>query len=153
MDISDEVINNIETFNDLRNIIKAKREIDSTNKYTLPEQSGGSITLFMQGVFGFIMDAVKNAIKGLWIIAFRLFSSPGNPFSEDPNGSWNNPNRGQLWKYIWFSIKVGLALVIFALAGPIFIMIGIGYIYSHLLNKMSVDGPTLIRERLSDAQT
>jgi hypothetical protein len=157
MDISEEVINNIETFNDLRNLVKAHELslVEGTNPPTTDrvEQSGGFAMALIPGqIFGYIVDAVKGLLNFLGVIAYRLFSLPGNPFTDDPDGDWNNPNRGQLWKYIWFSIKVGLALIIFAIAGPIFIMIGIGYIYSHLLNKMNVDGPTLVRDRLADAQ-
>jgi hypothetical protein len=42
--------------------------------------------------------------------------------------------------------------MVFAVAGPIFIVIGIGMVYSKMLAKMGTDGPTLVRERLSDAR-
>lgn len=149
MDINEEIINNIENFEDLRRLINQSKEIPKQ------DQSGGFA--FVPNALGMAMNFIKDALvslgTSLYVMFYRLFSSPGWIFSDDPDGDWNNPNRGQFYKYLWFCFKVGLALIIFAIAGPIFIVIGIGYIYSNLLKKMNVDGATLVRDRLADAQS
>ena len=49
-------------------------------------------------------------------------------------------NKSGFWKFIIFALKCGLYLCVFAVAGPIFMLIGITMIYGKLFKKMN-DNP------------
>ena len=67
-----------------------------------------------------------------------------------------NTNKSGFWKFVWFAIKCGAYLCVFAVAGPIFMLIGITMIYGKLFKKMN-DDPNesmsdFIYKRQADAQ-
>ena len=45
--------------------------------------------------------------------------------------------EGNVWKFLWFCVKTSLYLVIFALGGFWFTLLGIVYVYSKLVGKFS----------------
>ena len=46
------------------------------------------------------------------------------------------PGEGMFYKYLWFSMKCGVYLVVFAFGGPLIAMIGIIFLYKNLFKKM-----------------
>ncbi len=44
--------------------------------------------------------------------------------------------EGLFFKYLWFSIKCGFFLVVFAFGGPLFMLAGITFMYKNLFKKM-----------------
>ena len=139
-----EHLNTIQDAQEITDIITDPRltrilkQSSSENNYN---QSGG----FLTGIITTLGDIIKAVI-----VAVLKFIK--NFFKELFWFPWKQKNRALFWKYIWFCIKCGFYLLVFAVAGPIFIVIGIGMVYSKMLAKMGTDGPTLVRERLSDAR-
>lgn len=108
-------------------------------------QSGGF-------VFGLIAEITKAMMKVLsvignfiWKCRFWLFgirtrkkyidTKTGEEKSKFSLG-WVD-GEGNFWKYLVFCIKTSLYLVIFALGGFWFTLLGIGYVYSKLASKFS----------------
>ena len=121
----------------LTKVLKASAT-DSGNNYN---QSGGFLTGIITTLGDIIKSVIVAVLKFIKNFFLELFWFP-----------WKQKNRALFWKYIWFCIKCGFYLLVFAVAGPIFIVIGIGMVYSKMLAKMGTDGPTLVRQRLSDAR-
>ena len=133
----DEIIENINTLQDVSEVV---RDVQRTSKSAPYNQSGGFINPL--GFFGEVMKMVYAIIAKVLLFIYDLGVQL---FSLD----WHNPNRALFYKYIWFCIKCGGYLLIFGIAGPIFVVIGISMVYSKMLSKMGTDGKTLVRERLS----
>ena len=123
----------------LTSVLRQNSKINTGNNYN---QSGG---FFLSGIITTLGDIIKSVIVG-------LLSFIKNFFKELFWFPWKQKNRALFYKYIWFCIKCGFYLLIFAIAGPIFIIIGIVMVYSKMLAKMGTDGSTLVRERLSAAR-
>lgn len=142
-----EHLNTIQDVQEITDIItdprltSALRQNSKLNSGKNLNQSGG----FLSGIISTLGDVIKVVIGA--VVKFIY-----NFFLELFGFNWKQQNRALFYKYIWFCIKCGLYLMVFAVAGPIFIVIGIGMVYSKMLTKMGVDGPTLIRQRLSDAR-
>lgn len=119
-------------------ILRQNSDINNGNNFN---QSGG----FLSGIIATLGDIIKAVITS--VLKFMK-----NFFKELFWFPWKQSNRALFWKYLWFCIKCGFYLLIFAVAGPIFIVIGIGMVYSKMFAKMGTDGPTLVRQRLSDAR-
>jgi hypothetical protein len=119
-------------------ILRQNSDINNGNNFN---QSGG----FLSGIIATLGDIIKAVITA--VLKFMK-----NFFKELFWFPWKQSNRALFWKYLWFCIKCGFYLLIFAVAGPIFIVIGIGMVYSKMFAKMGTDGPTLVRQRLSDAR-
>ena len=122
----------------LTRVLRQNSKINTGNNYN---QSGG----FLSGIITTLGDIIKSVIVG-------LLKFIKNFFKELFWFPWKQKNRALFYKYIWFCIKCGFYLLIFAIAGPIFIIIGIVMVYSKMLAKMGTDGSTLVRERLSAAR-
>ena len=144
-----EDINNIneivEKFNNITEIIDtAESSTKKINNYRSEQKGGfvGSVAMAFQATMGFVFKLVF----GIFIYLKKLMIQLFNPYP------WKQKNRGQFYKYVWFCIKCGLYLLVFAIAGPIFIMIGIFMVYGKLFKKMGVSGPQLVRDRISDAR-
>ena len=142
----DSIKESLGTVEDFKNIIddatdpRVKALLKTSNNPI--EQKGGlTILTVFQTCINVIFQVLIAIGKFLIGIFKELFFLP-----------WKQSNRALAWKYIWFCIKCGFYLCIFAVAGPIFIVIGIFMIYQKLLNKMGVDGPQLIRKRLTEAR-
>ena len=123
----------------LTRVLRQNSEVNTGNNYN---QRGG---FFLSGIITTLGDIIKSVIVG-------LLSFIKNFFKELFWFPWKQKNRALFYKYIWFCIKCGFYLLIFAIAGPIFIIIGIVMVYSKMLAKMGTDGSTLVRERLSAAR-
>lgn len=98
-------------------------------------QKGGFVGAVVQMGAFIIMEILKNLLTFLAKLAKQLFSPYG--FLSYIN-RWKHmgENRGLFWKYIIFAIKCGLYLCVFALGGPIFIIIGIVMVYKKLGGKI-----------------
>lgn len=139
---NDELVENLNSIQDLSLIVNKAINENKSNKQINSEQSGGfAATNFFPGIGGFIGGIITGILLFLKNLAEELF----NPIP------WERSDRGLFWKYLLFCIKCGFYLVIFAIAGPIFVVIGIVMIYSRLLDKMGIDGVELIRDRLSSS--
>lgn len=137
-----ETLNSIQDFSSLVNKSINKKVKNKINNELNVEQNGGfAATNFFPAVGGFVGAIITGILSFLQNLAKELFLPT----------PWERSDRGLFWKYLLFCIKCGFYLVIFAIAGPIFIVIGIVMIYSRLLDKMGVDGTELIRDRLSAA--
>lgn len=145
----EDIVEHLKTIQDAQEITdiitdprltSALRQSSNVNSNNI-NQSGG----FLSGIIATLGDVIKAVI-----VAVLKFIK--NFFKELFGGPWKQKNRALFYKYIWFCIKCGFYLMVFAVAGPIFIVIGIGMVYSKMLAKMGTDGPTLVRERLSDAR-
>ena len=148
----ENIVENLNTIQDISEMIndprltRGAREvvegIEATTKTIKYSQSGGFIGQILMGIKDIVVGAlmfVKNLLRDLAIQLFWI-------------RPWKQGDRALFWKYIIFCIKCGLYLLVFAVAGPIFIVIGIVLVYSKMLAKMGTDGSTLIRERLSAAR-
>jgi hypothetical protein len=142
----DHIKESLETFQELNSIINEAQDprlaafLRSKNNNI--EQKGGlTIISVFQACINVIFQVLIAIVKFIYGIFKELFFLP-----------WKQSNRALFWKYLWFCIKCGFYLCIFAVAGPIFIVIGIFMVYRKLLDKMGVDGPQLIRQRLTEAR-
>jgi len=114
--------------------------ISNSVKY---EQSGGFLN--PMGLVPSVFDVIKMVVLGILSFLEKIFK-------ELFYLPWRQKNRALFYKYVLFCIKCGFYLMIFAIAGPVFIIIGIVMVYSKVFAKMGTDGSTLIRERLSAVQ-
>ena len=148
----ENIVENLNTIQDISEMINDPRltrgvrevveGVEATTKNIKYSQSGGFV--------GAILAAIKDMVVGaVWFVIQLLKDLAIQLFYWKP---WKQDDRALFWKYIIFCIKCGFYLLIFAIAGPIFIVIGIAMVYSKMLGKMGTDGSTLIRERLSAAR-
>ena len=148
----ENIVENLNTIQDISEMINDPRltrgvrevveGVEATTKNIKYSQSGGFV--------GAILAAIKDMVVGaVWFVIQLLKDLAIQLFYWKP---WKQGDRALFWKYIIFCIKCGFYLLIFAIAGPIFIVIGIAMVYSKMLGKMGTDGSTLIRERLSAAR-
>jgi len=137
----DDLMENFDTINNLSEIVDANispqelfSAVNKVNKLTTEQRGGGDFA-------GAAMDI------GMWIITvpmkvlkYIFFDLLGHQL--DPRFTFTkNTNKSGLWKFILFAAKCGLYLCVFAVAGPIFMLIGITMIYGKLFKKMN-DDPT-----------
>lgn len=142
-----DLIDKVETVNDIHNIINdvtdpRKLAILRTENNTIEQKGGLTILSVFQAcimpifyLIGIIIRIIIGVFKELFFLSTK-----------------QNPNRAKFWKYVWFCIKCGFYLCIFAIAGPIFILIGIGMIYRKLLKKMGINAVDLVRDRISSVR-
>ncbi len=137
----EEIVENLNTIQDFTDIVRDPR-ISRANAPRF-EQRGGLMDVLgmVRGIFEIIFKILIGILLFLKELALQLFWIP-----------WSDPNRALFWKYIWFCIKCGFYLLVFGIAGPIFMVIGISIVYSKMFAKMGTDGTTLVRERLSAAR-
>mgnify|MGYP006104740821 CR=1 FL=1 len=137
------VIDSVEMVNDFHNVVgdavdpRLASVIRSRNNTHI--QKGGLT----------ILSVFQACIMPIFYILGLIVRMFVNIFKELFYLNYWKANRALFWKYLWFCIKCGLYLCIFAVAGPIFIIIGIVMIYKKLLTKMDVDAGSLVRERLA----
>jgi hypothetical protein len=139
------VIDSVEMVNDFQNVVvdaidpRLASVIRSRNNTNI--QKGGLTILSVFQACIMPIFYILGIIVRMFVGIFKeLFYLP-----------WRQANRALFWKYLWFCIKCGFYLCIFAVAGPIFIIIGIVMIYKKLLTKMDINASSLVKERLSDA--
>lgn len=138
----------IETINTLKEIVDNNvdpRQLVGNLRY---EQAGGGFMDAVISVLSWIMDAVKRVLK---FIIFDLFIDQLNPSETFKRKA----KKSGFWKYLIWSAKCGFYLCIFAIAGPIFILIGISMVYSKLLKKISEDPnatpESFVTEKMAEA--
>jgi hypothetical protein len=141
------IIESVETVNDIQSIVSdaanPRRAAILRSRNNTTQQKGGLtiLTVFQACIMpifyllGFIIKFLGDIFKELF-----FFNTGGHT------------ERAKFWYYLWFCIKCGLYLCIFAVAGPIFIIIGIVMIYRKLLKKMGINAEQLIRERITQAR-
>ena len=138
------LIESVETVNDIQSLVSdaidPRRSAIIRTENNIIQQKGGLtiLTVFQACIMpifyllGFIIRILIGIFKELF-----FFNTGGHK------------DRAKFWKYLWFCVKCGLYLCVFAVAGPIFVIIGIVMIYRKLLKKMGIDAVQLIRDRLS----
>ena len=143
--------NDIETINTFNEIINDIKTIDVINKSPQTyQQSGGGFADAVLAVSTHIMDVVKRVLSFIFKdLLFDQIFILQDTFKR-------KSNRSGLWKYIVWSAKCGCYLLIFAIAGPIFILIGISMVYSKLFKKITEDPnatpESFVRGKLAEAQ-
>lgn len=138
-----EIIEKYSQFHNIKEIVETN--VTENIQPVRKEQSGGFLGAVAQafsGTISFMFSIIFGVFAWLKQLAINLF----HPFP------WKQSNRALFYKYIWFSIKCGFYLIIFAIAGPIFTMIGIFMVYGKIFEKMGVSGPELVRERIAAAR-
>jgi hypothetical protein len=118
------------------NINDENIDIDYGNKRY--EQSGGFIDIIFWLLAPFIaaISFVCNLFINTWKVTFGTFFIPiHTELGETKIGP--SPGQGYFWKYAWWCIKTGLYLVIFALGGIGFSLVGVLMIYKKLFSKFS----------------
>ena len=143
-------INNIkDNFETIQSITEIVQTSDDTqhllsNSHRQP-QSGGFLLAAM-AIPWTILLFVKDFFVVLGKCVYDLFRFDG--FND-------NTHISGAWKYLSFCIKCGLYILAFAIAGPIFMLIGISMIYIKLFNKMSDDGTdtpgSFFEQKIQDA--
>ena len=122
------------------------------------EQSGGfvDILFFLLTPFIAIIKVIFDFIINLKDL---LFSENLIPIRRE-NGDimWGAPEgQGYFWKYLWWCIKTSLYLVIFALGGIGFSLVGVLLVYKKLFKKFSLptkddnDIPEKEKQKLEDS--
>ena len=61
--------------------------------------------------------------------------------------------EGLFYKFLWFSIKCGFFLVVFAFGGPLLTLVGISFMYKNLFKKMKELKKTMMKERKVKVKT
>lgn len=102
-------------------------------------QRGGVIPVILGDLFKQILDILWGVVLFIKDLMKQLFHL--KPWKKDAEG---NHFQGYFWLYIWFSMKCGLYLVMFAIGGPIFLMMGIFLIYSKLFKKINTGNSSTI---------
>jgi len=75
-----------------------------------------------------ILTFIKNMFKALFMIRWDK-DSLFPPSLES--------GEGLFYKYLWFSMKCGFYLVVFAFGGPLLALVGIIFLYKNLFSKLS----------------
>ena len=97
-------------------------------------QSGGFLMIivaigkFLLFIVAKIMEFMANLFRMLFMIRFDL--------KNFPIFLTLDPGEGLFYKYLWFSMKCGFFLVIFAFGGPLIALIGVAFMYKNLFKKM-----------------
>ena len=135
----DDLMENFDTINNLSEIVEANTSAQelysAVNKVTelKKEQRGGAdwgglAKDILVWTFMIPVKVIEYILKNL--LAHQL----------DPRFTFTKKsNKSGFWKFIIFALKCGLYLCIFAVAGPIFMLIGITMIYGKLFKKMNED--------------
>ena len=131
----DDLIENFDTINNLNEIVEANTSAQelysAANKinHVRKEQRGGFVSL---------TDILIFVPKLVWELLLYILKALLYQF--DPRFIFTKKsNKGGFWKFVWFALKCGFFLCIFAIAGPIFMLIGITMIYGKLFKKMNED--------------
>jgi hypothetical protein len=100
------------------------------------------------GMPGAVVAVGKFVVVVVWSIGVALFDLFKNTFYISPkthkmNGvldyvDYNLYKWGSFWIFLKWCFKSAIYLVIFCYGGPIVILAGIMYLYSQLIQKMSV---------------
>ena len=152
---TNNLVDDFNTLNTLNEILENNSEtlnmIDIASKKIKFEQKGGGFMDAVLSVAQHIMDVVKKVLKFIFIdLLFDQIFVVQDTFKR-------KAKRSGLWKYIVWSAKCGLYLVIFAIAGPIVLLIGISMIYSKLLKKIADDPnatpESFVTSKLAEAST
>lgn len=140
-----EIMEKYTQFHNLKEIVETNITDNQISQPKSYEQHGGLLGPVVQA-FQACIGIVFKVVFGIFIWFKKLMIQLFHPFP------YKQKNRAQFYKYIWFCIKCGFYLIIFAIAGPVFVMIGIFMVYGKIFQKMGVSGPELVRERIAAAR-
>ena len=152
----DDLMENFDTINNLNEIVEANTSAQelysAVNKVTelKKEQRGG-------GDWGGLGMDIPVWIITIPVKVIQYIFKDLLLHQLDPRFIFTKKsNKSGFWKFVWFALKCGFFLCIFAIAGPIFMLIGITMIYGKLFKKMN-DNPNesmsdFIYKRQADAQ-
>ena len=132
----DDLMENFDTINNLNEIVEAnissQELFSAVNKIKKEQRGGGDFGGLAMEILVWI---IKIPVKVIEYILKNLLAH-----QLDPRFTFTkNSNKSGFWKFIWFAFKCGLYLCFFAVAGPIFMLIGIAMIYGKLFKKMNDD--------------
>ena len=106
------------------------------NQVQLYNQKGG-VAMLIATIGQTIMVIGATVISGLGKGLVDLFKiAPADGWRKGDYTDFRNYFVGGLWKFLWFSVKSSLYLLIFCFGGPILMIIGIIYLYKNLFNKL-----------------
>jgi hypothetical protein len=98
-------------------------------------QSGGFLMIIAKigEVLAIIIMALLNFIKALFKSLFWIRFDKKSPFTLFLT---LDSGEGIFYKYIWFAVKCGFYLVVFAFGGPLLALVGILFLYKNLFGKL-----------------
>ena len=152
----DDLMENFDTINNLNEIVEANispqelfSAVNKVNKIKTEQSGGADFAGAAMNILIWIITVPLKVIKYIFIDLLALQLDPRYTFTK-------NSNKSGFWKFVFFAIKCGFYLCVFAIAGPIFMIIGIAMIYGKLFKKMN-DDPNesvsdFIYKRQDDAQ-
>ena len=107
------------------------------------KQKGGFIGA-LADIGKFTVGLIYYIFQGLYELTIGLFKILPNPNAEkmESIGEYLPSTRKQIlwgyaWMYIWACLRIAFYLIIFTFAGPIFMIVGIFYMYIKLAKKYS----------------
>ena len=113
--------------------LQIQEHVQEHIKAQLYQQQGGVVSLIAT-IGMFIMQVVANLLIALGNLAgafFKIIRISEYPFYDFQKG-WE---IGLFWKFLVFSVKSALFVLIFCIGGPVVILIGIFYLYKNLFEK------------------
>lgn len=147
----EKIADDFETLNSLVEIVEEHvhpRDLPLTPSISYQQKGGFSIMSAVTEMLKFITTIVSQVMYFIFVKLLAWQLDPSDTFKK-------KTNKSGFWKFIIFSGKCGLYLVIFAIAGPFFMLFGIAIVYSKLFKKMvATDDETpveFIDKRLGDA--
>jgi hypothetical protein len=121
------------------NITQEDITYENTNKRIRYEQSGGfvDILFFLLTPFIAIISFIFNFVITLKDMLFSEYLIPIK--KENGDIKFGSPEgQGYFWSYLWWCIKTSLYLVIFALGGIGFSLVGVLMVYKKLFSKFNI---------------
>lgn len=147
----EKIADDFETLNSLVEIVEEHvhpSELPLISPVSYHQKGGFSIMSAVTEMLKFVLNIVANVMRFIFIDLLINQLDPRDTFKK-------KTSKSGFWKFLIFSAKCGLYLTVFAIAGPIFMLFGIGIVYSKLFKKMvATDGETpgeFIDKRLGDA--
>ena len=110
-------------------------EVNKLTKRNNYVQSGGFLMIVAK-IGEFLLYIVAMLLRFLWRM-FRILFMVRLDFKK-----WYTlfltlrTGEGLFYKYLWFSIKCGFFLVVFAFGGPLIALLGIVFMYKNIFKKM-----------------
>ena len=110
-------------------------EVNKLTKRNIYVQSGGFLMIVAK-IGEFLLYIVAMLLRFLWRM-FRILFMIRLDFKK-----WYTlfltlrTGEGLFYKYLWFSIKCGFFLVVFAFGGPLIALLGIVFMYKNIFKKM-----------------
>jgi hypothetical protein len=152
----DDLMENFDTINNLNEIVEANTSaqelysaVNKVTEFKKEQRGGGDWGGLGKDILLHIFMVPVNICRYIFKDLFFHQLDPRFTFTK-------KSNKSGFWKFVLFALKCGLYLCVFAVAGPIFMLIGVTLIYGKLFKKMN-DDPNesmsdFIYKRQADAQ-